>query len=347
MKRELRNEKVCLNCGTRVNERFCPFCGQENVVLKESFGHHIGHFFNDLTHYDSKLLVTLKTLILRPGILPKEYLSGKRLRYLHPIRLYVFISFLYFPFALSMNNPEHRMEEAMVQKTSSDTKLQVIDSLQAMLSEGNPRTANKKIKDSVVKGIISKLKDGSLQGKAPLDYVVIGNITYRELIIYDSSQRSLPIEKKEKGLKSWLYHRWLTSIDHYGKGFIVVVGGKTSHFVPKMMFFLLPLFALLMKLFYDRKKYFYVDHLIFSLHFHSAVFLVFLLTGLLALLPVPFAPYFITTGILWAFIYLVIAMRNTYQQSFIIAFLKSIALTVCYSVFILLGYAVVSLSILL
>src|SRR5450631_3113208 len=96
MNPHLRSEKNCLNCGAYVEERYCTRCGQENVEIKESFGHLISHFLSDLMHYDSKLLTTLKDLLFKPGFLTKEYLAGRRTRYLHPIRMYVFVSLLYF-----------------------------------------------------------------------------------------------------------------------------------------------------------------------------------------------------------------------------------------------------------
>ena len=54
------------------------------------------HFFEDLTHYENAFWRTIKNLIFKPSALTKEYLSGKRLSYLAPVRLYIFISFLTF-----------------------------------------------------------------------------------------------------------------------------------------------------------------------------------------------------------------------------------------------------------
>ena len=108
-----RTEKYCLNCGSYVEDRYCTHCGQENIEVKESVRHLISHFFFDLTHYDSKLFVTLKDLILKPGFLTREYLVGRRTRYLHPIRMYIFVSFLYFLVSLSFNNVEERENAAI------------------------------------------------------------------------------------------------------------------------------------------------------------------------------------------------------------------------------------------
>jgi len=91
-----RTEKICLNCGAHLQGRYCHVCGQENVVPKESLGQLIRHFFEDITHFDGKFFKTIKYLITKPGFLSQEYLAGRRARYLHPIRMYLFISFIFF-----------------------------------------------------------------------------------------------------------------------------------------------------------------------------------------------------------------------------------------------------------
>lgn len=92
MKRELRNENDCLNCSATVAGRYCSQCGQENRDPRESFGELPYHFFSDFTHFDSKFFTTIKDLVLYPGFLTKEYIAGKRMHYLNPIRMYIFIS---------------------------------------------------------------------------------------------------------------------------------------------------------------------------------------------------------------------------------------------------------------
>ena len=91
-----RKEKDCLNCGAIVQGRFCHVCGQENVVPKESFWHMVIHFFYDITHFDSKFFETLKDLVTKPGFLSKEYMKGRRASYLHPVKMYVFTSAVFF-----------------------------------------------------------------------------------------------------------------------------------------------------------------------------------------------------------------------------------------------------------
>ena len=105
-KEKLRKDKTCLNCKHQVEKRFCPNCGQENTEITKSFHHLFTHFFKDLTHYDSSFWKTIIYLFFKPAALTKEYLSGKRLSFLAPIRLYIFISFItFFLISLFPNKP--------------------------------------------------------------------------------------------------------------------------------------------------------------------------------------------------------------------------------------------------
>src|ERR1700753_1739269 len=91
-----RDQKNCLNCGNTFTGNFCNNCGQENLHLKESFGHVMTHAIADYFHFDQKFFHTLKPLLCNPGKLTIDYNEGKRVQYLHPVRMYIFISLVYF-----------------------------------------------------------------------------------------------------------------------------------------------------------------------------------------------------------------------------------------------------------
>ena len=91
-----RKNNNCLNCNAVVENRFCSVCGQENIEPAEGVGHFVFHFFNDITHFDSKFFSTLKKLLFSPGALSAAYRQGQRVSFLNPIRMYLFSSFLFF-----------------------------------------------------------------------------------------------------------------------------------------------------------------------------------------------------------------------------------------------------------
>jgi len=89
----------CDNCGAAVSGRFCTACGQRLEPPVHSLWHFSGVAIEDLTHADSRLWRTLGTLLFRPGHLTREFLDGRRVRYLPPVRLYLVISLLFFLWA--------------------------------------------------------------------------------------------------------------------------------------------------------------------------------------------------------------------------------------------------------
>src|ERR1700739_2006188 len=103
MKKHYRKENNCLNCGAALQGHYCHVCGQENLVIKESFGHMMNHAVSDYFHFDHQFLSTLRPLLFKPGFLTNEYLAGRRARYLHPVKMYIFISVVYFLLAFNLN----------------------------------------------------------------------------------------------------------------------------------------------------------------------------------------------------------------------------------------------------
>ena len=100
-----RKEKNCLNCQSEVVGRYCHKCGQENLEPKETVWHLVQHFFNDITHFDGKFFATVKYLLRKPGFLSLEYMRGRRMSYLNPIRMYVFTSAIFFIILFSLKKP--------------------------------------------------------------------------------------------------------------------------------------------------------------------------------------------------------------------------------------------------
>jgi hypothetical protein len=87
---------TCLNCGCPQVVKFCPMCGQQASTPIQPVQDLVMDAAGEFLKFDSKLLVTLKALLLRPGFLTNEYLAGRRVPYIAPLRLYLWISAFYF-----------------------------------------------------------------------------------------------------------------------------------------------------------------------------------------------------------------------------------------------------------
>jgi hypothetical protein len=138
-----RKEKNCLNCQTEVVGRYCHKCGQENLEPKETVWHLVQHFFNDITHFDGKFFETVKLLMRKPGFLSLEYMRGRRMAYLNPIRMYVFTSAIFFIILFSMKKPEDMAKASAI----TDDNVKVSMNLGALRQDSALLVKNFKVEE--------------------------------------------------------------------------------------------------------------------------------------------------------------------------------------------------------
>lgn len=97
MTEQKRNTGECLNCGAEFNiqDKFCSSCGQE-TKRDDSVRGFIGHFLADYFTFDSKFTRSILPLLTKPGFLTIEYLMGRRVQYILPLRMFIFTSIILF-----------------------------------------------------------------------------------------------------------------------------------------------------------------------------------------------------------------------------------------------------------
>src|SRR5213595_4205542 len=86
----------CENCGAELHGHWCAKCGQPAIEYRRSFRHVVADLLNEFLNWDSKFFTTIALLILKPWRLTNEFLAGKRVRYVKPLRLYLLASILFF-----------------------------------------------------------------------------------------------------------------------------------------------------------------------------------------------------------------------------------------------------------
>lgn len=96
----------CANCNAVLRGEFCHLCGQSTETLNRYLGSLLSDLLGGLFNYDSRVYRTLIPLLFRPGFVCREYLAGRRVRYLPPFRLYLFSSLLFF-LIITVINPLH------------------------------------------------------------------------------------------------------------------------------------------------------------------------------------------------------------------------------------------------
>lgn len=340
---KIREDKTCLNCGHHVEERFCPHCGQENTEPKQPFHYLFTHFIEDFTHYDGQFWKTIKYLLTRPGRLTKEYLAGKRQLYVAPVKLYIFISFITFFLPTLFSGSEEELseqdkkEQILKEKEQDDKITNFTDSLKYsiqknQLKEEKPFEQNKDIKITQINGnsietdALGMTEDGKMS--------ILGATTMNQ---YDSlsirNQDKKPVYAFMKPFAKKIFYfqeRGLKKDEIFDKFKETMV-----HTLPKALFVYLPIFAFFLWVFHNKKKWWYFDHGIFTLHYFSFLLLCILIMIFISHLA-SFLPdnnffsilgfLFYSAAIIYMLVYFFAAHHRVYENARSISVVKGILL---------------------
>lgn len=328
----IRNDKTCLNCRHVVQERFCPNCGQENIDSRKSFHQLFLHFFEDLTHYENAFWRTIKNLLFKPASLTKEYLSGKRLSYLAPVRLYIFISFITFFLITVTPNTDYNLinvKRTTTSQTGSNKKITKTENVSLdELIEAEKMEAQ--IKDSL-KANIAKVTH---EEKKKMDSMF--NFGYESIKELDSLQQFGSEDERLDAIEYWFVKKTLeVKARNTNEELIKKFKESFVHNFSKTLFIYMPLFAFFLWLFHGKKRWYYFDHGIFTLHYFSFILLIILIVFLFSKFLSLFGTSAISDSVkgvvdlvafLWMFYYFFPAHHRFYGETRLISFVKSIAL---------------------
>lgn len=301
----LRKDNTCQNCGNTVIERFCGKCGQENIETRQSFGHLIRHFAEDLTHYDSNFWLTMRYLLFRPAYLTKVFLQGKRNSFVPPVRLYIFISFVTFllPYIIPDTSTDAAAPVSHVNDPSVADTIEYIE----------------KIQESI---------DFKWIGEEPA--ILIPN-KYRSVEALDSAQMMSTVDNRMSAYEYWINKKYIPLQKYSSIELGEKFGESFAHNFPKALFFYMPLFALVLWGFHNKKRWIYFDHAIFTLHYFSFILLVFNVITLAEMFPIAdkdtigLVFFLLLSAILLTyFLYFFIAHKKMYEGKLLKSVAKSI-----------------------
>ena len=296
----------CPNCGNERALGFCAHCGQNDRDYIRSLPSLVRDVVHEIFEVDSRTLRTLKLLVLQPGELSAEFSRHRRANYSSPIRLYLFFSLLFF-FVLSVTTPTVKQgeEDRAVHIVTDQAESVDFTALNAALS---PQRREK------VDEILSR---DILPGSEPIAYLLARWADHRQDALTDVERFYL-----SQGV-DWLHNPWLA-------------GERLENNLPITMFFMLPVFALLLALFYRKKRRFYVEHFVFSIHVHVAAFAAF---TVMALVPETMIGGILDQVLLLALaVYNVMALLRYYGDGPLLTFVKWGFLTAVYAIMLIPGF---------
>ena len=302
----------CENCGAQLSGKYCAQCGQPAIDYRRSFRHVIVDVLDSFLNWDSKFFATLALLIVKPWRLTNDFLAGKRVRYVHPLRLYLLASILFF-FAANYSAKSIHLQTGNL---SPKDRAQ----LEAELKNENIRPEARSKIERALNLSPSPSPAAQADGKAspkPEEPGASDQGDFGPLLQIGPEKPSTPFEK-------WIEARAKEKIGEHGSKAQLFLSTVINN-LPYMMLCCIPLFAFVLKILYIRRRVFYVDHLVYALHIHTFAYVAIMLIVLLTIGLKRLAPS--TTGwiaILWlAFaVQIFLSIRRVYRQGWFISVIK-------------------------
>ena len=342
----------CRNCNTFLGDppgKFCPGCGQDTVNHPPTFWEFVHEFITHYVALEGKLWKTLWLLFFKPAELTREYRQGRKQRYISPLRLYITASFLFFLVikiagvgsAITFDTPD---EEARMNKPMFVSKLKpdAASGSQASIAKAAKESpvvsnaadhkpgedADEKTVDEMVKGIVSdaakNAQQSAIEGDKNSDKK---NSSAKEDDSIDVADFNCAAgEILCPWLKSHLKQKY------NGKTQTQVLGmlkDGTIANIPYALFMLLPLFALLTKLLYINRGFYYGEHVVYALHIHAFTFFVLLL---FALMPGWLGAVVLTAAV----VYYLVALQRFFGGRWPMTFIRYMVIGVVYPMLLVL-----------
>jgi hypothetical protein len=328
----------CENCGTQLTGHYCSQCGQAAIDYRRSIGHVLLDVLNEFLNWDSKFFSTIGLLVTRPWQLTNEFVGGKRVRHVHPLRLYLLASVLFF-FAVNYGAKGLRFEPGKIppdkQKEVAAEIEKQRDKIEKELNNKDLSAEQRRKAEEVLNSLTNPSPSATASASpgttssppatatvspsetGKREYGAVGD---RPFIVFDENEKSsTPFER-------WIEARAKEKMGEHGTKMGLFLTTLFSN-LPYMMLCCIPLFAFVLKVLYVRRRIFYIDHLIYALHIHSffytAIMLIVLITmGLNRVIPGTLANWIISLFWITFVIQIFLSIRYVYRQGWFFSVLK-------------------------
>ncbi|NVM78096.1 hypothetical protein FHW83_003920 [Duganella sp. SG902] len=325
----------CANCDTPLSGHFCSNCGQEAVLHHASTREFVHEFIGHYVALEGKLWSSLRLLILKPGELTNEYIRGRRVRYVQPLRMYLTFSVLFFAlFKLTSGGGTH--VEAKIEGQTTAAKVVaparvLADTVAAERARiGKPATPEEVAGQSAAKEAVAEMMNdmAAEDAKSEMRAAKAQEARPEEK---DNVDQNINEEYIDGKLSDWplLRRQWHALNQLPPEQQVKVFKDGMSHYAPYAIFCLMPVFALFLKVLYLGSGRRFGEHMLFALHTNAFAFLMFCVI-LLAHFPLlQFALW------CWLIGYLPWAMRRVYHSGRLGTFVRWSALMLAYMIALL------------
>jgi len=295
---------ACRNCRADAPGAYCPACGQETALQLPSAGRFMREAAGRYVAFDGRMWRTLAALLFRPGFLTREYLAGRRKRYVRPARLVLVLAIVLFAAMRLFANPDVLVQfdsdkpaaGAPAGKGGAPGATKAVPAPEPLSRSGEPAGASGSGAAADAAGDHAPLTIGNGGAGLRIDEALNMHLIGVELPLSDR------IEKRFESFNR---------LDRAQKAREIV--GGMLRYGPYALVAMLPAFALLMQVLYAgrRRRYpgrphRYAEHLVYGAHNHAFV----ALAGTLAFaIPAGWATV-VLVG--WTIVYLLWSMHAVY-----------------------------------
>jgi hypothetical protein len=358
---------ACQNCGTPLLGPHCYKCGQPVHGLVRHFSSILGDFADSVLNIDARVFRTLWPLFGKPGYLSCEYFEGRRVRYVSPVRLFVFLSIVTFFVAQFMVNMAPDGSSFNLDGKDSIERATTVAEVEAARDQALKELAVARAEIPDVPGARAGMDAGAGKVREKAEQR-IAELERRTAATPDADAHDAELEfngrpwdaVRNPVVVRWLpgfANRWINAQIGHGRDNAVELNKNPERFkdavlgaIPSTLFVLLPIFALMLKVAYLFKRRLYMEHLIVALHSHAflclALLLVFGVSALKDAVPALATPVGWIEALLlaWMPLYLLLMQKRVYGQGWPMTLLKYFVLGICYTVLMSFGVAATILA---
>ncbi|WP_101925678.1 MULTISPECIES: DUF3667 domain-containing protein [Luteimonas] len=340
---------TCENCQTPLQGDFCHRCGQSTHSPVRHVGHAVEEVFESFWHLDGRIFRTVRDLFV-PGRIAERYLAGHRVRYVAPMRLFVILTLLtFFVAKFVVQDAMLGFDPGSVVQTT-DTRedfdqAETVAEVVALRESALADIAEARRITGAIPGATPQLAAAEdlvrdqarqrIEALAPGDEIAAaaaGTATPEATPSAEagSTPTAAPDGDAASGRRNpptiggpvgERIERNLARLRNDPGAFSAALLGVA----PTALFILMPLFAVLLKLFYVFQRRLYLEHVVIGLYSHAALMLGLLLVFVCALVTPWLTPRaawaarglgWLQALLLWAMpVYLLVMQKRVYGQS--------------------------------